>query len=116
MSCIFVFLLPSILGLKFIMKFNEDRKLKDIVVDYLLLVLISNFICMSIVVLINKFDGSLINYTLEHLKFSVKYLAISLIINVILSFIYSVFIKCVDIKLEVKRENKEDIKNNEDNN
>lgn len=110
------FLLPSIFGLKFIMKFNENRSIKDIIIDYLLLVVLSNFILMSIVVLINKFDGNLINYSLEHLKFSVKYIALSLVINLILSFIYSIFIKCVDIKLGVKRENKEIIKDNCDNN
>ena len=43
MSYLIVFLLPSIFGLKFIMKFNENRSIKDIIIDYLLLVVLSNF-------------------------------------------------------------------------
>ena len=35
MSYLIVFLLPSIFGLKFIMKFNENRSIKDIIIDYL---------------------------------------------------------------------------------
>ena len=43
MSYLIVFLLSSIFGLKFIMKFNENRSIKDIIIDYLLLVVLSNF-------------------------------------------------------------------------
>lgn len=116
LSSIFVFLLPSVLGIKFVMKFNENRKIKDIIIDYLLLVLLSNLILMLIVIIINKFDGNIFDYSLEHLKFSVKYICLSLIINFTLSIIYSVFIKCVDIKIEVKHEDKKVLEDNIDSN
>lgn len=110
MIYILFYLLPSILGSKIIMKFNSSRKLKEIILDYLLLVLFSNLICMFIIVLVNKFDGNLMIYLSEHLAFAVKYLFMSIVINFVLAFIFSIFIKYVDIKLEVKCENKKSYK------
>ena len=73
MNFLFCFLLPSILGVKIIIELNKDLNLKDIILHYLLLLLFSNFICMGIIIVLNNFDGNLIMYTLEHLKFAFKY-------------------------------------------
>lgn len=106
MYSLFIFFLPSVLGIKILKKLNNNDNIKELIVYYLLLVLFSNFICSSIIVLLNNFDGNLVLYVEEHLKFSLKYLILSTSINVLLSFIYSIFIKNLNVILEVKNENK----------
>lgn len=78
-----------------------------------MLVLFSNFICMGVIIILNNFDSNIFLYMAEHLKFSFKYLILSMLANLILGFIFSIFIKYVSISLEVKNENsKKNIKNN----
>ena len=106
---LFIFFLPSVLGIKVLKKLNKNDNIKELFLYYLLLVLFSNFICSGIIVLLNNFDGNLVLYAQEHLKFSIKYLILSISINLLLSFIYSILIKNLNVILEVKYENKKDI-------
>lgn len=113
MYSLLIFLLPSVLGIKIIDILSKKGKIKDFVIYYLLLVLFSNFICMGAIIILNNFDSNIFLYMTEHLKFSFKYLILSMLVNLILGFIFSIFIKYVSISLEVKNENsKKNIKNN----
>ena len=106
MYSLICFLLPSMLGLKILDKLNKINTKKDFIIYYSLLVLFSNFICSILIIVLNKFDGNLCLYIDEHLMFTCKYILLSLIINITLSFIISVCIKNCDISLEVQSEKK----------
>lgn len=106
MNSLFILFLPSILGLKIINHLNQDKKNKELIIYFLLLVLFSNIVCIGSVVFLNNFDGNLLLYFEEHLKFSFKYMLLSVVINIVLSFVFSLLIKNFSIKLEVKNENK----------
>lgn len=104
MYCLISFFLPSMLGLKILDKLSKINTKKDFVIYYSLLVLFSNFICSIFIIILNKFDGNLCLYIDEHLMFTCKYILMSLIVNLILSFIMGICIKNCDISLEVKHE------------
>jgi len=106
MNSLFILLLPSILGLKIISHLYPKKTNRDLIFYYLLLILFSNVICMLFVVLVNKFDGNLCMYIGDHLKFSLKYVFLSIFTNVILGFVFSILIKNFKISLEVKNEKK----------
>lgn len=108
MYSLLIILLPSVLGLKIINHLCVKMKNKELLFNYLLLVLFSNMVCMGLVVLLNNFDENLCLYIDEHLKFAFKYLLLLIITNTLLGFVFSVSIKNFKIKLEVKNE----IKNN----
>lgn len=115
MNFIFCFLLPSIIGIKLIVEFNKEIDLKDTFLYYLLLVLLSNFICIGVIIILNNFDGNLIMYASEHLKFAFKYILLSIIINALLAFIFSILIKNLKIALEVQKESKKSVKKTKKN-
>ncbi len=93
MYSLLIFLLPSVLGIKIVDTLVKREKIKDFIIYYLLLVLFSNFICMGIIIILNNFDGNLFLYIMEHLKFSFKYILLSIVINIFLSFVFSAFTK-----------------------
>ena len=105
MNSLFVILLPSLICLKLISKLLEEKDNKILVFYYLMLLFFSNLICFAIIVIFNKFDGNLIIYIEEHLKFALKYSILSIIVNIGLSFILSICSKYLNIKLEVNYEN-----------
>lgn len=112
MYSLLVLLLPSIIGLKFMDLLNKFKSIKDFIIYYLMLVLFSNYLCIFIVVAINKFNENLFSYIENHLTFSFKYLTLLIIINLLLAFIFSIIIKNFNISLEVKHEKKNSKKRN----
>ncbi len=87
MCGLLVFLLPSILGIKVFDIFFKKAKIKDLVINYLLMVLLSNTICIGIIIVLNKHNGDIFLYMMEHLRFYYKYLLLSMFINIILGFL-----------------------------
>ncbi len=106
MYSLFTIFLPSVLGLKIIDHLNPKLKIKDLIIYYFLLVLISNILCIGVDLLLNNFEESLVIYISEHLGFAFKYLLFSTVVNFFLGFAFSILIKNFSISLEVKNETK----------
>lgn len=104
MNSIFVIMLPSILGIKTIELLVGERNNKEIIKDYLNILLLSNYISIALIAIVNKFEYNLIDYINDNMLFAFKYLSISIVISIILGFIFSILIKNVKISLEVKNE------------
>lgn len=100
MNSLIVYLLPSIIGLKIYEVLTKNRNIKDIIINYLSLILLSNFILMIILYIKNKFEYNLTELIESNMSFSIKYILISIIINIILGYIYSIINKDVSFKLE----------------
>ena len=100
MNSLIVYLLPSIIGLKIYEVLTKNKNIKDIIINYLSLILLSNFILMIILYIKNKFEYNLTEFIEINMSFSIKYILISIIINIILGYIYSIINKDVSFKLE----------------
>ena len=106
MSFIIVFFLPSIFGLKMFMNFNKEEKWFNLLVYYLLLVLFSNFIEISILSYSNLGDLNLTSYIESSYVFTVKYIFINIILNFLLSIIFTIIKKYFTFTIEVEHEKK----------
>ena len=100
MNSLIVYLLPSIIGIKVYEVLTKNKNIKDIIINYLSLILLSNFILMIILYIKNKFEYNLTEFIESNMSFSIKYILISIIINIILGYIYSIINKDVSFKLE----------------
>ncbi len=116
MNFLIVYMLPSILGLKMFMNFNKEKKIFDLIIYYLLFVLFSNFFAMVFLMIINQGELNLINYSTTNFLFSVKYMAVALVLNVILSILFSVISKYFTFTIEVENEKKSKRKTKSKNN
>ena len=110
-----VFMLPSILGLKLFMNFNRDKKIFDYIVYYLLFTVCSNFIAMGILILFNKGELNLIEYSMSNFIFCTKYMFILFVINSILSILFTIISKYFVFTIEVENEKINTRKNNKAN-
>lgn len=106
MNFFIVYLLPSILGLKLFMNFNKERKIFDLIIYYLLFVLFSNFFAMIFLIITNSGEYNLINYSSTNLLFCVKYMSVTLFLNIILSVLFSIISKYFTFTIEVENERK----------
>lgn len=100
MCSLIVYLLPSIIGLKIYEVLTKNKNIKDLIFNYLSLILLSNFILMNILYIKNKFEYNLTEFIESNMSFSIKYILISIIINIILGYIYSIMNKNISFKLE----------------
>lgn len=100
MCSLIVYLLPSIIGLKIYEVLTKNKNIKDLIINYLSLILLSNFILMNILYIKNKFEYNLTEFIESNMSFSIKYILISIIINIILGYIYSIMNKNISFKLE----------------
>lgn len=100
MNSLIVYLLPSIIGIKVYEVLTKNKNIKDIIINYLSLILLSNFILMIILYIKNKFEYNLTEFIETNMSFSIKYILISIVINIILGYIYSIMNKNVSFKLE----------------
>lgn len=100
MNSLIVYLLPSIIGLKIYEVLTKNKNIKDLIINYLSLILLSNFILMIILYIKNKFEYNLTEFIETNMIFSIKYILISIIINVILGYVYSILNRNVSFKLE----------------
>ena len=62
MNNLFVYLLPSIIGIKIYNVLTKNNNIKDLIINYLSSVLISNLIIMIILSIKNKFQYNLTEY------------------------------------------------------
>lgn len=100
MNYLFVYLMPSLIGLKIYDTLVEKKSNNSLLFSYLTMVFFSNFILMVILAIKNKFALSLSEYIEGNMIFSIKYIIMSLIINVIIGYGYSLLNKNLSIKLE----------------
>ena len=100
MNSLIVYLLPSIIGIKVYEVLTKNKNIKDIIINYLSLILLSNFILMIILYIKNKFEYNLTEFIESNMSFSIKYILISIVINIILGYIYRIMNKNVSFKLE----------------
>lgn len=106
MNTIITFILPSILGIKLFMHFNKNKKLIDLVIYYLLFLLFSNFIVMIISNIANVDINNIIDYAKNNLSFTIFYISVSLLSNIILSIIITIIDKYLIFDIEVENERK----------
>ena len=100
MNSLIAYLLPSIIGVKIYDILTNNKNNKVLILNYLSLILLSNFILMIILYIKNKFEYNLTEFTESNMVFSIKYILFSIIINIILGYIYSIINKNVSFKLE----------------
>lgn len=100
MNSLFVYLLPSIIGIKIYNILTKNNNIKDLIINYLSSVLISNLIIMIILSIKNKFQYNITEYIETNMLFSIKYILMSIVINVLLGYIFSIINKNISFKLE----------------
>ena len=100
MNSMFVYLLPSIIGIKIYNILTKNNNIKDLIINYLSLVLTSNLILIIVLLIKNKFKYNLTDYIESNMAFSLKYLLISIILNIIIGYIYSIINRNISFKLE----------------
>lgn len=106
MNFIIVFILPSVLGLKLFMHFNKDKKIFDLITTYLLFLLLSNFMAMTISYIYTKTITDIVAYASGCLLFAIKYMSLMLILNVVLSILSTIIDKYLIFDIEVENERK----------
>jgi len=106
MNFFIIYLLPSVLGLKLFMNFNKERKLFDLIIYYLLFVLFSNLFTMMFWIITNNGKYNLINFSSIDFDFCVSYISVALVLNVILSILFSIISKYITFTIEVENEGK----------
>ena len=107
MNTIIVYFLPSILGLILYLHLNKE-KIENInkIIIYLLFVLLTNYCSIIFDLVFNKFEYNLTEYIENNLPFAFKYITLSIIINILLSFVLTIIKKYINISIEVKNEKK----------
>lgn len=100
MNSILVYFLPSIIGIKIYEVLTKNKNYKDLIFNYLTLVLISNFVLMIILYIKNRFEYNLTDFIENNMAFSIKYILFSIITNILLGYLYSIINKDVSFKLE----------------
>ena len=100
MNNLIVYLLPSIIGIIIYEVLTNNKDIKDLIINYLSLVLLSNFILIIVIYIKNKFEYNLTEFIENSMFFSIKYIMISIIINILLGYLYSIINKNVSFKLE----------------
>lgn len=100
MNSLFVYLLPSIIGIKIYNILTKNNNIKDLIINYLSSVLISNLIIMIILSIKNKFQYNITEYIETNMLFAIKYILMSIVINVLLGYIFSIINKNISFKLE----------------
>lgn len=106
MITIITFVLPSVLGIKLFMHFNRNKKNIDLIMFFLIFVLFSNFITMILANIISNNIYNIEEYVNNNLVFTIYYIFISLIVNVILSIIFTIIDKYLVFDIEVENERK----------
>ena len=100
MNNLFVYLLPSIICIKIYNVLTKNNNIKDLIINYLSSVLISNLIIMIILSIKNKFQYNLSEYIETNMLFAIKYILMSIVINILLGYIFSIINKNISFELE----------------
>ena len=112
MNFVFVFILPSVFGFKLIYD-NVDRNNKINLIMYeCMLLVISNLLTSILVLFKNKGEYSVVLNATNSTRFAVAYIFLSILIGIVVGLIITILDKYLNISVEVKHENKKNIKNN----
>ena len=100
-------LLPSLVGYKIFLSINKKKKfnIESKITYYLIFVLFSNFFSVVTSILFFHLKINLETRLYKYPTFSIKYIAISLIINFVLAFVFS-FIREISVDVEIKKTKK----------
>jgi hypothetical protein len=100
-------ILPSVLGLRLLLHLNKEMKLLDVIINYLLLNLLTNFICIGVLVLLYNFDDNLVTYISNYASVTFKYILLAMVVSIALTIIFTIFIKYINLRIEATYEKKE---------
>ena len=115
MYSLFAFFIPSIIGVRINNYFNKDLKIKNIIYNYITLLLFSFII--NVLIMYNLFGvkENIFNVINSDTILFAEMAAISIVINVILVFIGLAIQKNVKFKIEVENETKNEAASNSNN-
>ena len=115
MYSLFAFFIPSIIGIRINNYFNKELKIKNIIYNYITLLLFSFIINVLIMYNLFGIKEDVFNAINSDTILFAEMAAISIIVNVILVFIGLVIQKNVMFKIEVENETKIETVSNSDN-
>ena len=115
MYSLFAFFIPSIIGIRINNYFNKELKIKNIIYNYITLLLFSFIINVLIMYNLFGIKENVFNVINSDTILFAEMAAISIIVNVILVFIGLVIQKNVMFKIEVENETKIKTVSNSDN-
>ena len=115
MYSLFAFFIPSIIGVRINNYFNKELKIKNIIYNYITLLLFSFIINVLIMYNLFGIKENVFNAINSDTILFAEMAAISIIVNVILVFIGLVIQKNVMFKIEVENETKIKTVSNSDN-
>lgn len=116
MNYLITYFLPSILGLKLFSTMNKETNKFNLIIYYLLFVLFSNFFCMFILLISDQAIYNLSNTLENNLSFCFKYIFITMVLNIILSALFTIISKYLTISIEVEKDGKIKKRKNNKNN
>lgn len=115
MYSLFAFFIPSIIGIRINNYFNKELKIKNIIYNYITLLLFSFIINVLIMYNLFGIKENVFNVINSDTILFAEMATISIIVNVILVFIGLAIQKNVMFKLEVENETKIETVSNSDN-
>ena len=115
MYSLFAFFIPSIIGVRINNYFNKELKIKNIIYNYITLLLFSFIINVLIMYNLFGIKENVFNVINSDTILFAEMAAISIIVNVILVFIGLVIQKNVMFKIEVENETEIKTVSNSDN-
>ena len=115
MYSLFAFFIPSIIGVRINNYFNKELKIKNIIYNYITLLLFSFIINVLIMYNLFGIKENVFNVINSDTILFAEMAAISIIVNVILVFIGLAIQKNVMFKIEVENETKIKAVSNSDN-
>ena len=115
MYSLFAFFIPSIIGVRINNYFNKELKIKNIIYNYITLLLFSFIINVLIMYNLFGIKENVFNVINSDTILFAEMATISIIVNVILVFIGLVIQKNVMFKIEVENETKIKTVSNSDN-
>ena len=115
MYSLFTFFIPSIIGVRINNYFNKELKIKNIIYNYITLLLFSFIINVLIMYNLFGIKEDVFNAINSDTILFAEMAAISIVVNVILVFIGLAIQKNVMFKLEVENETKIETVSNSDN-
>lgn len=111
MNLFFCIMLPSTIGLSIYYSLIDKKDYVDILLKYLMMVLLSNFVMMIVLLFVAEGQISIIDSIRNNLVFSTKYVFGSITVNIVLGFVFAIVKKCFIVTLESKKINEKSIKN-----
>lgn len=100
--CLFI---PAFVGLKLLDSLLRDSSIKNAVINYGVINIVTNFVTISVLTYILKVGG-LFDAISSYPGAALKYIVFSSIVSLLFSFGYSLLLKYVSVSLEYEKEEK----------